>query len=192
MRELRSLQKRRLSDEPDVSLDLRTLNSKPNATAFDKFWDERSTYLVEIALAVDDRRHGSTLHMPIAISVGDLRDLISERLRTKFPEEEPSLPSIEWIRLQFAPRNPYSSNSLRHTGRFDVTFAVQIRQLHKNHPDSKCVMVLLKYAKEFAVNFAQHVMLACVDDKAIMDHSYFPPPWEHWTMTSIPTGLFLL
>ncbi len=127
---------------------------------FDKFWHELSTYLVEVTPAVDDRRHGSTLHMPIAISVGDLRDIISERLCTKFPEE----PSVEWLRLQLAPRNPYSSNSLRNTGKFDVMFAVQIRQLRKSHPDSKYVMVLLKYVKEYAVRFFQHTMLASVDD----------------------------
>ena len=155
-------------DEPEILLDLRRLNGSPNATTFDKFWEELSAYLEEITPAVDDRRHGTALHMPIAISVGDLRDIISERLRMKFPEEEPSLPSVEWIRLQFAPRNPYSSNSLRHTGRFDVKFAVQIRQLRKSHPDSKYVMVLLKYAKEYAVRFSQHLMLASVDDKAII------------------------
>ncbi len=155
-------------DEPEILLDLRQLNGKPNATVFDKFWHELSTYLVEVTPSVDDRRHGSTIHMPTAISVGDLRDIISERLRTKFPEEEPSLPSVEWLRLQFAPRNPYSSNSLRHTGRFDVKFAVQIRQLRKSHPDLKNVMVLLKHAKEYAVRFSQHTTLASVDDKAII------------------------
>ena len=155
-------------DEPEVLLDLRKLNGKPNSTMFDKFWGELSTYLEEVTPAVDDCRHGNTLHMPIAISVGDLRDIIEERLRTKFPEEEPTLPSVEWIRLQFAPRNPYSSNSLRYTGRFDVKFAVQICQLRKSHPDSKYVMVLLKYAKEYAVNFSQHVTLVSVDDKAII------------------------
>lgn len=155
-------------DEPDILLDLRGLNGKPNATAFDKFWEELSAYLEEITPAVDDCRHGSTLHMLIAISVSDLCDIISERLCTKFPEEEPSLPSVEWIRLQFALRNPYSSNSLRHTGRFEVKFAVQIQQLRKSHPDSKYVMVLLKYAKEYAVRFSQHVMHASVDDKAII------------------------
>ena len=96
-------------DEPEVLLDLRKLNGKPNSTAFDRFWGELSTYLEEVTRAVDDCRHGNTLYMPIAISVGDLRDIIEERLRTKFPEE-PMLPSVEWIRLQFAPRNPYSSN----------------------------------------------------------------------------------
>lgn len=110
---------------------------------------------------------GNTLHMPIAISVGDLHDIIEERLHTKFPEE-PMLPSVEWIRLQFAPRNPYSSNSLRYTGRFDGKFAVQIRQLCKSHPDSKYVMVLLKYVKKYAVNFSRYVTLVSIDDKAII------------------------
>ena len=91
-------------DEPDILLDLRRLNGKPNATAFDKVWEELSTYVELITPAMADRGHARTLHMPIAISVGDLRDLISERLHTKFPEEEPSLPSVEWIRLQFVPR----------------------------------------------------------------------------------------
>ena len=109
-------------DEPEVLLDLRKLNGNPNSTLFDKFWEELSTYMY----LEDDRRHGNTLHMPIPISVGDLRSIVEEHLRTKFPEEEPSLPYIEWIRLQFAPRNPYSSNSLQHTGRYDVKFAVQI------------------------------------------------------------------
>lgn len=124
-------------DEPEILLDLRKLNGKPNSTEFDKFWKELSTYLEEVTPAVDDRRHGNTLHMPIAISVGDLHNMIEERLRTKFPEEEPLLPSVEWIRVRFASRNPYSSNSLQYTARFDVKFVVQIRQLRKSHPDSK-------------------------------------------------------
>ena len=82
-------------DEPVILLNLRRLNGTPNATAFDKFWEELSAYLEEISPAVGDRRHGSTLHVPIAISVGDVRDIISERLCTKFPEEEPSLLSVE-------------------------------------------------------------------------------------------------
>ena len=113
-------------DEPEVLLDLRKLKGNPNSTLFDKFWKELSTYLEEVTPAVDDCRHGNTLHMPIPISVGDLCSIVEECLHTKFPGEEPSLPFIEWIRLQFAPRNPYSSNSLRHTGRYDVKFAVQI------------------------------------------------------------------
>ena len=49
-------------DEPVISLHLRRLNGKPNATAFDKFLEELSAYQEEIYPAVDDRRNGNTLH----------------------------------------------------------------------------------------------------------------------------------
>ena len=49
-----------------------------------------------------------------------------------------------------------------------MKFAAQICQLCKSHPDSKYIMVLLKYAKEYAINFSQHVTLVSVDDKAII------------------------
>ena len=104
--------------------------------------------------------------MPIAISVGNIHDIISECLRTKFPEEELSLLSEKWIRLQFTPLNTYSSNSLQHTGRFEVMLEVQIWQLCKSHPVLKYIMVMLKNVKEYVVCFSQHVMLASVDGKA--------------------------
>lgn len=40
--------------------------------------------------------------------------------------------------------------------------------MRKSHPDSKYVMVLLKYAKEYAVKYFQYVTLVSVDDKAII------------------------
>ena len=155
-------------DEPEILLDMRRLNGKPNSTVFERFWDELSFYLEEITPACDDRRHSSTLHMPIAISVSNLRDIIEGRLSSKFPSEDIAIPSVEWIRLQFSPRNPYAANSIRNTGRFEVKFAVQKCQLRKSNPDSKYVMVLLKYVREYAVRFADHVLLATIDDKAIV------------------------
>ena len=157
-------------DEPEILLDMRKLNGKPNSTTFDAFWNEVALYVEELTPAVDDRRHGSVLHMPISISIGDLRDTIAHRLLSKHEEEDaqPEVPSTEWIRLQFAPRNPYATSSLRHTGRLDIKFAVQQRQLCKEHVDSKYVMMLLKYAKEFAVRFRDVVTMVCVDDKAII------------------------
>ena len=144
------------------------MNGKPNSTVFERFWDEVSLYLEEITPACDDCRHGNTLHMPIAISVSNLRDIIEGRLSSKFPSEGIAIPSVEWIRLQFSLLNPYAANSIRNTGRFEVKFAVQKCQLCKNHPDSKYVMVLLKCVREYAVRFADHVLLASVDDKAVV------------------------
>ena len=153
-------------DEPEILLDMRKLNGKPDSSMFDEFWKELSVYLVEVSPAVDDRRHGSTLHLPIAISIADLREIIGSRLRLKYPEDCPKLPSNEWIWVQFAPQNPYASTALRHPGKFEIKFAVQRRQLRKEHPDSKYVMILVKYVKEYAVQFRNQVVLISVDDKA--------------------------
>ena len=104
--------------------------------------------------------------MPVAISVSHLREVISSRLREK--SIEAPIPSVERIRLQFWPRNPYATTGLRHTGRFDVKFAVQCRQLRREHPDSKYVAVILRYAKEFAVKHSDVSLMISVDDKAII------------------------
>ena len=124
------------------------------------FWEELSKFLEEINPAVDDRRHGETLHMPIAVSIRHLREVIIERLMQRFPGQEKNIPSEEWIRLQFWPKNPFSCSALRHTGRFGVKFSVQIRQLRKDHPDAKYCSVILKHA--------DIVTYLSVDDKAIV------------------------
>jgi len=64
-------------------------------------------YLDELGLAVDERRHSSVLHIPIAVFIHHLQDTISERLSAKVKEsgEHVAVPSLEWIRYQFWPKN---------------------------------------------------------------------------------------
>ena len=155
-------------EAPEIIHDLRKLNGNPKATHFDDFWTELSTFLEEINPAVDDRRHGETLHMPIAVSVRHLREVIVERLSQKFPDDDKAVPSEEWIRLQFWPKNPFGHSALRHTGRFNVKFAVQIRQLRKDHPDAKYCRVILKYARRFTCLHRAVTTYMSVDDKAIV------------------------
>ncbi len=45
---------------------------------------------------------------------------------------------------------------------------MQCRQLRKDHPDSKYVAVIMRYAKEFAVEHSDSVLMISVDDKAII------------------------
>ena len=104
--------------------------------------------------------------MPIAISVNHLMEVISSRLKEKFPKDQVAIPSLESIRLQFWPRNPYAATALWYTGRFDVKYAVQCRQLRQEHPDSKYVAVILRYAK-CAVH-AECTLMISVDDKAVI------------------------
>ena len=67
-------------DDPDIILDLRSVNGKAKCNVFDLFWDELKLYLDETTLAVDERRHGEVMHMPFAISIRHLCDVITERL----------------------------------------------------------------------------------------------------------------
>ena len=155
-------------DDPEILLDLRRCNGKPNATLFNVFWQELQTFLDEIEPAVDERRHGDTLHMPFAVSIRHLRGIVEERLKQKFPDSTPAIRSIEWIRLQFWPSNQYTNRAIRYTGRFDIKFGVQIRQLCKNHPDKHYVSALLQYVRDFSVKFRDCLMLISVDDKAVV------------------------
>ena len=155
------------TDDPEIILDLRKLNGNPRSTKFDEFWSELASY-EETTLAVDERRHTDVLHMPLAISIRHIHDLISERLEKKFPGEKKPIPSLEWIRYQFWPKNPFSTSALRYTGRFPVKFGVQIRQMRKSHPDARYVSVLLKYLKGFAVLNSQYTSYVSADDKAII------------------------
>ena len=81
-------------------------------------------------------------HLPFSVS--PLRDIIEGRLKENFPNTEIPVPGLEWIRLQFLPRIPYSAVALRDTGRFDVKYAVKCRQLRKEHPDVNYVAVILR------------------------------------------------
>lgn len=81
------------------------------------------TFLEEVIV---ERRHEEILPMPIAISIHHIREVIVECLAQKFPDDDKSrsIPSEEWIGLQFWPKNPFDHTALRHTGRFNVKFAV--------------------------------------------------------------------
>ena len=72
-------------NDPDLTLDLRKSNDNPHSTIFYSFCQELQHYLKE-ATAVDERRHSEALHMPIAISVRHLHELIKESVEEKFPE----------------------------------------------------------------------------------------------------------
>lgn len=59
------------------------------------------------------------MYMPIAISVQDLREAVIKILKNKYDQEafeKINIPSIEWIRLQFQPKNPYAKNAIQYTG----------------------------------------------------------------------------
>jgi len=70
-------------DDTQITLDLREMNGNPKCTKFDDFWSELEEYLEEITTAVDERRQVDVMHMPLAISIRHLRDVITDQLQKK-------------------------------------------------------------------------------------------------------------
>ena len=98
-------------------------------TKFDEFWSCAKAFIEEdVGSAVDDRRHSTVVHMAKVISVRDLREKVPERC---FPNI--SVPSDEWIHLQFSPVCQSSHTKVRYTGRLQVKHKVQQRQWRKQH-----------------------------------------------------------
>lgn len=118
------------TQDPDIVDDLRHHN-KGRPSMYDRFWEECNIFLDEEAeTAVDERRHGSATHMAKALSTRDLFSNVAQRC------PDGPLPSEQWLRLQFWTENATMKSVMQFTGRFQVKFMVQPRQLRMWHEDS--------------------------------------------------------
>lgn len=149
--------------DPDLITDLREIN-QGRISKYDSFWDNASKYLEGIAqesvLAVDERRHDLFQHLATAISVRDFRNQVLKICPSDIP-----IPSLQWIRLQFWPKNPTYKSSLQFTSRLPVKFMVQTRQLRCNHEDSHYASALFRYQKEMSILLRENSWLVFMDDK---------------------------
>jgi hypothetical protein len=108
------------------------------------------------------------LYLPIAISIADLKNIITDRLEKKYGiplNSEIFIPSNEYIRLQFWPGNATTNVASKYTGRFKIKYQVQSRQLSKFHVDAHYCAALFRYMRLFAIKFRNYCSLICADDK---------------------------
>ena len=84
-------------------------------------------------------------HLACAISVRDLREQVKARLPSEI-----SIPSIEWIRLQFWPKTLRARTTLQHTSQFKVCFMVQQRQFRCSHIDAHYAAAVFQYMREYS------------------------------------------
>ena len=75
------------------------------------------------------------------------------------------VPSESWARLQFWPKNWHWHSSCHYTGKLDIKFMVQTRQLRKSHPDSHYAAAIFRYQREMAVRLKAHSSFVSLDDK---------------------------
>jgi hypothetical protein len=90
------------------------------------------------------------------------------RLHAKFGDQLPAeihVPSDEWIRLQFLPKNPFAHEATQYTGKFKIKYKVQTRILRKEHPDGHYCAAIFRYLREFAIKFHDYAVFISADDK---------------------------
>ena len=149
--------------DPDITIDLRE-HSNGRLNKYDIFWRIADQFLAgkaaDAVIAVDERRHDTIVHLATAISVNDFL----HQIKRECPPETP-IPSAQWLRLQFWPKNPTRLSSLQFTGRLPLKFMIQTRQLRAYHPDVHYASALFRYEKEFAVKFSEITNLVFLDDK---------------------------
>ena len=146
------------SEDPDLAVNLREMN-EGHPEKYEVFWEALGSYL-EKHMAAQERRHGDVGYIPVAISVPDLMKQVKEKL----PKETP-IPSEAWVRYQFWPKDPSSRPVTQYTGRFNVWFHVQTRQIRHIHPDVHYCAALAKYLRSFLVKIKVHSFLLMEDDK---------------------------
>lgn len=147
-------------EDPDIITDLRHHNTG-QPSRYETFFNHAKQYLENVVeTAVDERRHDQFTHMAQAMSVPDLLRQVKETC-----PENTLIPSEQWLRLQFAPKNPSAVTSLQFTGNLKVKFQVQSRQLRKSHIDLHYASATFRYLKEFAVKFRDFCVLVAMDDK---------------------------
>ncbi|GES90525.1 hypothetical protein GLOIN_2v1782174 [Rhizophagus clarus] len=76
-----------------------------------------------------------------------------------------STPSLQWIHLQFWPKNPTHKSSLQFTCKLPIKFMVQTRQLCCNYNDAHYTSALFRYQKEIVILLRENSWLIFMDDK---------------------------
>src|ERR1043165_9450376 len=101
--------------DSEIVIDLRE-HKRERSSKYDTFWKIVAQFLAgkaaDAVTAVDERRHGTIVHLATAISVNDLL----HQIESEWPPET-LIPSAQWLRLQFWPKHPTRFNSLQFTGR---------------------------------------------------------------------------
>ncbi|GES83192.1 uncharacterized protein LOC105330322 [Rhizophagus clarus] len=127
--------------DPELITDLHEIN-EGRIFKYDLFWKYALKYLEGIAqesiLAVDERRHDIFQYLAVAISIRDFQNQVLKICPLNIPT-----PSLQWIRLQFWPKNPH------------------IKVACNAHYAS----ALFRYQKEMAILLRENSWLVFMDDK---------------------------
>ena len=94
------------------------------------------------------------------MSVQDLVDKVASMC----PEGTP-IPSPQWVKLQFWPKNPIAKASLQYTGKLRVKFMVEAHQTRMWYQDAHYASAIFHHLKMLAIQYRDLCELVFMDDK---------------------------
>ena len=149
-----------LGELPEICADLRSVS--PNIGRPEQF-DEFLQILQELIrdVSAEDERRNRVAHMSHFISQRDLY----EQAKAKCTGDT-CIPSLAWVALQYQPKSAQAHSALRYTGKLDVRYAVQSRQLRAHHEDDHYCLSLFKLQRAMCVSLREYASFVCLDDKA--------------------------
>ncbi|GBC51434.2 hypothetical protein GLOIN_2v1780201 [Rhizophagus irregularis DAOM 181602=DAOM 197198] len=155
-----------LLEDPSIIIDLRT-NNGFQGSKFDIFWDELDGYFNEHNnTVVNEHQTDAILYIPYVISIQKLRERIITHLNTKYQglplPSNISIPSEEWIRLNFALSNAYITKAMQYTERFNVKYKMQSRLLQKSSENDHYCHMIFKYER---IKYQDYAYFISADDK---------------------------
>lgn len=62
-------------------------------------------------------------------------------------------------------KNSTTNYAMQYTGKFEIKYKVQSRQLRKFHPDAHYCAAYFRYLREFAILYREFVCFISADDK---------------------------
>ena len=84
--------------------------------------------------------------MAKAISVRDLVEQVSKLC----PDGSP-IPSLQWVRLQFHPKNPRTKAAAQFRKMIPAKMMIQQRQFRHSHVDAHYCAAIFRYLREYAL-----------------------------------------
>ncbi|KAK6192561.1 hypothetical protein SNE40_004009 [Patella caerulea] len=148
-------------ENPDIAVDLREINSG-QPRKYDVFFEAVENFIIsERTLnAAHERRHDEIGRLAVAISIRDLITQVSKTLDSSVP-----VPSESYLRLQFWPKNKHYHTALHYTGRFNLRYQIQTRQLRGEHVDLHYANTVFRHLREFLIKFREQGTFLSIDDK---------------------------
>lgn len=134
------------------------LNEKKQSK-FEKFWIALQSEIDDYVAVADERRHGTVQCVsPLCTSLRHLIEKTEKKMYQMNPEIDKSelhVPSREWVRRQFIPRNPSSKVAGQYKGRFNLKWTMQSRLLRKSHPDHHYGSKIITFVKNYAQKYVR-------------------------------------